>query len=229
MANAVMIIGESGSGKSASIRNLNPETTFIINVLGKALPFRSTGYTLCDPSKEPKTGNVFNTDNTKMILNVLKYVSEHRPEIKVIVLDDLIYAATNEFMRRAKEKSFDKFTDIGQNMWLLGDVPNKLRPDLTLFYLTHGEEDVDSEGRRFIRPKSLGKLIREKITFEGMFTTVLMAEKKIESDKVVKHLFKTQNEGESVAKSPVGMFDELYIENDLLIVDSTIREYYNIK
>lgn len=227
MAKAIVVVGPSGSGKSTSIRNLNPAETFIINVAGKDLPFRPKGFTKCETGKPPKEGNIYDVDNAAAIFKIMTYVSENRPEIKHLILDDAQYIFANEFMRRISEKSFDKFNDIGKNLWSLGTIVQSLREDLILFYLMHEEDSVDASGRKFKKVRTIGKLVDDKISFEGMFTMVLWTEV-IKTKDGMEYTFKTQNESDSTAKTPMGMFNELNIPNDLAIVSNIVREFYEI-
>jgi hypothetical protein len=224
MAKSVVIVGPSGVGKSASMRNLDPATTFLINVNGKDLPFRSKGFV---KTANPKEGNVFTTDISSTIFKAMQYISENRPEIKRIVVDDAQYASANDFMRKISVKGFEKFNEIGQNIWMMGNILSSLRDDLIVYYLMHEEATIDSFGNKRLKVKTIGRLIDEKVTFEGMFTTVLWADAKMENGQM-KRVFITQTDGTTTAKSPMEMFTEMEIPNDLAIVDATVREYYEI-
>src|SRR5437868_15062033 len=125
MSNLVVILGESGTGKSTSLRNLDPKETFIINVLNKPLPFR--GY---KNSYNKDKMNFFESDEPRKIIDYLQAVNERRPEIKNIIIDDFTFIMNNEYMRRCKEKTFDKFTDMGSNMFHIMDFAKSFRSDL---------------------------------------------------------------------------------------------------
>lgn len=199
----VMILGESGSGKSSSMRNFAPNEIGIINVGKKPLPFRS--------QIKP-----FNSDNYTKIVDVMQ-----KAKAKSIVIDDCQYLMANEFMRNAKVTGFQKFTDIALNFWsLVQIVIDQLPEDVIVYFLGHIERDANGN-EKF---KTIGKMLDEKITIEGLFTIVL---KTVVSDG--KYQFSTQTNGMDTVKSPLGMFDEPLIENDLKMVDETIRDYYNIK
>lgn len=201
MAIVTFILGHSGSGKSYSLRNLDPQHTALYNVMGKPLPFRG---------KFPG----LSTDNAQEIIRTLP-----ASKSPVIVIDDFQYIMANEFMRRSHEKGFDKFTDIGRNAWEILNTTVNLAPDRRVYILSHTQEDEN--GRTKI--KTIGKLLDEKITPEGMVTIVLKA---IVQDG--KHHFTTQNSGQDTVKSPAGMFDSLLIDNDLAAVDIAICDYYGI-
>jgi hypothetical protein len=198
----VMILGESGSGKSASMRNFTGKEIGVINVSGKPLPFRS----------DIKT---FRSDDYMQIDQVLRKATS-----KSIVIDDAQYLMSYEFMRRSDESGFQKFTDIGKNFWALVQVViRELPDDVIVYFMCHSERDQDGNEKA----KTIGKLLDEKITLEGMFTIVLKT-------KVIdgQYRFRTQTSGRDTVKSPIGLFDEADIENDLKLVDRKIREYYEL-
>lgn len=198
----VLILGESGSGKSASMRNFKPGEIGIINVSGKPLPFRNNLKTV-------------NTDNYEDVVKTIIAA-----KAKALVIDDAQYLMANEFMRTAKVTGYQKFTDLALNFWrLIQVVINNLPPDKIVYFLAHVERDANGNEKM----KTIGKLLDEKITIEGLFTIVL---KTVVQDR--HYQFATQTNGQDTVKTPMGMFDDLLIENDLKMVDSTIREYYGI-
>lgn len=202
MAIAVMIMGASGSGKSASMRNFKGSELGVINVANKPLPFRS----------DIKT---FNSDRYEQIEQVLKKASA-----KSLVIDDSQYLMANEYMRRASENGFQKFTDIGRNFWALVDMINhELPEDVIVYFMQHTE--LDANGNE--KAKTIGKLLDEKITLEGLFTIVLKTE-------VIdgRYMFATKTNGADTVKTPMGLFDEALIDNDLKMVDETIRDFYGL-
>lgn len=199
----VVIEGYSGTGKSTSMRNFKKGEVAIINPVGKPLPFRNDLPVLV-------------TDDYNKIKSALK-----RMKTNAAVIDDAQYLMANEFMRRSSEGGFQKFTDIGKNFWsLIEETLKELPDDVIVYFLMHIEKDA--EGRE--KAKTIGKMLDEKITLEGLFTIVLKTQ-------VVdgKYTFRTQNSGNDTVKSPMGMFAEVEIDNDLKAVDTAIREYYNLK
>jgi len=226
MAQDLLIIGGSGTGKSTSMETLDPKTTFIINVARKALPFKGwrANYTVFN--KDNPKGNYVATDSTGDIIKVLEYISEKRPEILTIIIDDYQYVMANEYMRRTQETGFKKFNDIGQNAWNIVNTVKGLREDLTVIVMTHSETDLDAMGNKITKAKTIGKMMDNVITFEGMFTIVLYTEV-IKSDDGVKYVFITQNNGSNTGKSPKGMFAEKQIPNDLVFVLGEINKYNN--
>jgi len=216
MANLVGIMGESGSGKSTSIRSLDPKETFVINVEGKSLPFRGWKKKYSLISKDNPEGNMFSTDRVDTMLKILKQINTTLKHVKTIVIDDAQYVMSNEFMRRASEKGYEKFTEIGKNFYDILDFCKGLRSDLNVFILTH-TETTDSGLTKF---KTIGKMLDDKVTLEGKFTIVLKT-------SVVdgKYTFQTQTNGNDRVKSPMGMFDQQFIDNDLQLVIDAIKEY----
>jgi hypothetical protein len=225
MSTLVGIVGQSGTGKSTSIETLNPKETVIINVSNKPLPFKGwrSNYT---QGKLSEGANYISTDVAATIVQALKYISDNRPEIKYVIIDDLQYLMSFEFMAKAKDKGYEKFTDIGKNTFDVLNVSRQLRDDLIIFAIYH-EESTSENFNPKRKIKTIGKLLDDKITLEGLFTIVFFTEVKIEEDQRPHYYFVTQTDGVTTAKSPRGMFDELLIPNDLSFVSTKINEYYN--
>lgn len=198
-----MILGESGTGKSASMRNFKPGELAIINVAGKPLPFRSELKTLV-------------TDNYKKIESAL--LNMKAPSA---VIDDAQYLLANEFMRRSGELGYQKYTDMAKNYWSLiaETICKQMPPNKIVYFMSH----IDRDQNGFEKVKTIGKLLDGKITVEGLFTIVLKTH--VEDGK---YTFFTQNSGTDTVKSPIGMFPDVQIDNDLKAVDDAIREYYNL-
>jgi len=228
----ILVIGPSGTGKSASLRNMDAKTTYLMNVHGKPLPFKTDGYKKVGPGEKPDSGNMYVTDDVSTMMKVMQFVSDSMPHVKDIVIDDWQYAMSNEFMRKANEKGYEKFTQIALHIWELANKPTELRDDLTVTYLTHDEEIIDSQGVRRKKAKTIGKLVDEKIVLEGMFSIVLYSDTESRDNNGVKeidHVFVTQNTGATTAKSPMGMFSDLKISNDLKVVVDTVNDFYGRK
>ena len=201
MAIIVMVYGQSGTGKSTSLRNFKPEDVCSVNVSGKPLPFKNKHKT-------------FNTDDYMSIETAIK-----KAPAKSIVIDDATYLMTGEYMRTAKVTGYQKFTDLALNYYTLVKIAAALSDDKIVYFMGHS--DIDNNGNE--KFKTIGKLLDEKITLEGMFTIVL---KTVVTDG--KYQFSTRNSGQDTVKTPMGMFSEPLIENDLAAVDKAIREYYEI-
>lgn len=198
----VLIIGESGSGKSASMRNFQPGELGIINVSRKPLPFRTSL-------------KCVNTDNYMQIDDTIT-----KAKAKSLVIDDAQYLMVNEFMRNAKVNGYQKFTDIALNFWtLVQTVVNDLPDQKIVYFMAHTERDASGNEKM----KTIGKMLDEKITIEGLFTIVM---KTVVQDG--RYMFSTQTNGQDTVKTPMGMFDQPLIDNDLRMVDMTIREYYGL-
>jgi len=227
MAQGILIIAESGAGKSTSIETLNPKETFIVNVANKPLPFKGSKskYTLW--SKDNPSGNMYDKANPESIEACLKYVSEKRPEIKSIVIDDFQYMSSFEFFDKADEKGYEKFTKIGAHLARIARMPKDLREDLMIFFLTHAEEATDLEGKRKFKAKTIGRMVDEKLTLEGLFSIVLFGKAKKNKDGIIRYVFETQTNGENTCKSPKDMFPTFEILNDLQYVREAIINYEN--
>ena len=217
MSNTVMVIGESGTGKSTSLEDLDPRTTALVRVIGKPLPFRgwAKNYTECT-TKNPQ-GNMLSSDKHVKIMAFMDGINKTRPEINMIVVDDYQYLMVNELMRRTAEAGFQKFTEIANHAWAVVDKANQLRDDLTVVFTTHSQTD----DRGCQKAKTVGKMIDQVITLEGLFTVVLYT-----AIKNGQYLFSTQNNGSNTCKSPKGMFEDVFIPNNLEQVRETINDYY---
>lgn len=198
----VLILGESGSGKSASLRNFEPADVNIINVAGKPLPFRK---------KLP----VGNTANYGKIMAAIK-----RSGKKAFVIDDSQYLMCFESFAKAKETGYGKYTDMALHFYnLVQFVITQTPPDIIVYFLHHTDQDGNT-GKT--RAKTLGKMLDNQLTLEGLFSIVLLC-----WTDGKKHVFETQSDGTTTCKSPMGLFD-FEIDNDLKIVDTKIREYYEL-
>ena len=192
----VLILGESGSGKSTSMRNFEPDEVGIFNVASKPLPFRK---------KMKKVDGA----SYGIILTALK-----APKLKTYVIDDSQYLLCFEMFAKAKETGYNKFTDMALNFYnLIQFIIRQTPPDVIVYFLHHTETDGDK-----VRAKTVGKMLNEKLTVEGLFSIVLLCQ-----TDGVSHTFVTQSDGSSTANSPTEMFP-LTIDNDLKLVHSEIRK-----
>lgn len=197
-----MVYGQSGTGKSTSLRNFKNEEVAVVNVSGKPLPFR---------------GDIkpYNSDNYQKIMSAIS-----QTERKSIVIDDATYLMVNEFMRTAKQTGYQKYTDMACSFNQLIEFAASLPDDKIVYFMGHSDQSDD--GREHF--KTIGKMLDNYVTVEGRFTIVL---KTVVQDG--RYMFSTQNNGQDTAKSPMGMFDQVLIDNDLKAVDNAIREYWNLK
>ena len=196
-----MIYGQSGTGKSTSLRNFADDEVAVINVSGKPLPFRNKLTT-------------YDTDSYSKISSALNKI-----ERKSIVIDDATYLMVNEFMRTAKVTGYQKYTDMAVNFNSLVAQASQLANDKIVYFLGHS--DLKDDGTEHF--KTIGKMLDNYVTVEGKFTIVL---KTVVQDG--KYYFSTHNSGQDTVKSPLGMFEDNYVDNDLKAVDAIIREYYGI-
>jgi len=202
----VMVLGKSGTGKSASMRNLDPAKYGLINVASKPLPFKNNKKS-------------FDSDDYAAITALIKRASSD-----IIVIDDAQFLMANAYMRSAmmkfdKNGVFDFYKKIGYDFWNLVRDVIALPPQKVVYFLGHTEVD-DSGSTKF---KTIGRMLDNSITVEGMFTIVLRTFVQEE-----KYYFSTLNDGTDTVKSPIGMFTDRFIDNDLAIVDAAIREYYGL-
>ena len=198
----VMIMGESGSGKSASMRNFDINEVGIFNVASKPLPFKK------------QLSKVNNADYTRIIKSL------KAPKLKTYIIDDSQYLMAFEMFDRAKETGYGKFTDVALNVRNLIQFIVTGTPDDVIVYFLHHTEQTET-GKT--KAKTSGKMIDSQLTLEGLFSIVLMA-----CTDGQKHWFETQSNGFNTCKSPMEMF-EFEIDNDLKFVDETIREYYELR
>lgn len=197
----VLVIGESGSGKSASLRNFEKGEIGIFNVASKPLPFKK------DIPKADGTG----------YQAIIKSLSD--PKLKTYAIDDSQYLMAFDSFERAKEAGYGKFTDMALNLYnLVQFVIRGTPPNVIVYFLHHTEKTED--GRT--KAKTLGKMLDNQLTLEGLFSVVLLC--KTDGNR---HWFETQSDGSTTAKSPMEMFDR-EIENDLKMVDNTIRQYWGL-
>lgn len=199
MGIGVLILGHSGSGKSTSMRNCTADRFGVINVQGKPLPFRT----------DLKT---YDSDNYADIINVLK-----KSKTPSIVIDDSQYLMSHEYMYRASEAGYGKYSEIGQHFFQLLETIRKMPNDRIVYMMHHIE--LDEAGRE--KAKTVGKMVDNYIVVEGCFSIVLKAIATSDG-----YFFRTKTNGADAVKAPLGMFAEEQIDNDLLLVDNTIREYY---
>lgn len=201
----ILILGRSGTGKSTSLRNFKSEDVGIINVLGKALPFRNSIKFAV-------------TDDYAKIKSVLLGA-----KVNTLVVDDAGYLITNQFMRGHSggkgNAIFELYNSLADNFWnLIQFIMHQLPPEKIVYLMMHEEKNEFGD----VKPKTIGKMLDEKVSVEGMFTIVLRA---VKEDG--KYLFRTQTDGLDVTKSPIGLFAAT-IDNDLSFVDEKIREFYGL-
>ena len=224
MAQSVLVIADSGTGKSTAIRTLDPKETFIINIANKPLPFKGWKKDYSLISKDNPKGNMTSASSAPGIVKAMQHVNDKMSHIKTLVIDDWQYMSSFEYFDRSHEKGYDKFTQIAANLAQVAKMPKDMREDLTIFFLTHSEETVDGTGNRKVKAKTIGKMIDNTLTLEGLFSIVLFGRVK-KTDDGLEYGFDTVNNGENTCKAPMDMFENPFIDNDLQLVKNCIAEY----
>ncbi|MEB0133437.1 ATP-binding protein [Pseudomonas sp. CCI2.4] len=212
MSIATLILGNSGSGKSTSLRNLDPAKTLLIQCIKKPLPFKAVGWKTRTTLKDE--GNVIRTDSPAIIEKIMRS-SPH----EIIVIDDYQAVMVNELMMRSSETGFTKFADIGKNAWSIFNAAGDLAEHRRVYILAHTQTDDFGN----VRMKTVGKMVDQTLVPEGFFTIVLRTEA-TSGD----YTFSTQTNGQDCCKSPIGMFDTRHIDNDLSIVDRALVDFYEL-
>lgn len=226
MANICIILGSTGTGKSSSIKGLDPKETLVLNVLKKKLPFKGSSSLYNTTNK-----NLFNIDNHEDAINLLQACSAKCPNIKNIIIDDAIYIMRKEYFKRAKEAGYSKYTELAQHFQQLISACENLREDINVFFLLHSEEVTSDNTITGYKVSTIGKLLDTQYNPIEVVPMVLYSGIKYDNNGNATYGFYTHKfkEGtiEIPAKSPAGMFEEDYIPNDLGIVVKAMNEYYN--
>lgn len=197
----ILMIGASGTGKSTSLRNFKGDEVAVVNVLGKPLPFKS----------DIKAGKC---DNYDVILKAIE-----KTDKKTIVIDDAGYLLTNEFMSKSSIKGYDKYNEMANNFFNLINGIKNVEGGKTVYLVMH--EDVNEFGD--IKPKTIGKLLDDKVNIQGMFTICIRT-----AYENGNYIFRLKTNGQDCVKTPFGMFEDETMENDLKAFDKVVREYYEL-
>ena len=213
MATVICIAGESGTGKTTSMRNLDPKTTFYIDCDKKGLSWKGWKNQYSESQK-----NYFKTDFPQMVIKYLQMINDKAPHIKVVVVDTLNGIMVADEMRRAKEKGYDKWQDLAAAVYDIIDTALVMRDDLTVIFIVHSQTDRDDTGYTFTHMKTSGKKL-DKIVIESKLTTVLLAE-----CKDGEYVFHTHSD-KSTAKTPIGAFEQDEIPNDIAEVLKVLEDY----
>lgn len=206
MSNLVMVLGKSGSGKSTSLRNFSADEVGVFSVAGKRLPFKGD------------LPVVQHADYQR----IADVIAANRR--RAYVIDDATYLMQFDNFARAKETGYGKFTDMAVSFQQLLRAASWTDEDTNVYFLMH--PDVDEYGRE--KPKTIGKMLDEKLCVEGLFPIVIDARVIQGEDGKPKHVFITENDGTNLAKAPIGMLPPV-MDNDLKAVDTAIREYWGMR
>lgn len=224
MATTVLIAGRTGTGKTTSIRNLNPDETIILKVINRKLPFKGAN----KYSKENK--NMFLTPGYDDVIRGLQWANK-QPNIKNIIITDGTYIIRQEFFKLASQKGYDKYTGFAVHMQQVLKAIQECRDDIKVYMEYHVENVVTDSGVTEYKPSTVGKLLDSQYNILENVDIVLFTNPQY-NDKEIEYVFVTnrtidRNGAEIPAKSPMGMFDSLTIPNDLAIVSKKIDEYYD--
>lgn len=226
MANNVIILGKSGVGKSTSIKDLDPKETVIINTLNKRLPFKGSNSMY---SRENK--NLLQADNYGIVINYLQAISDKMPNVKNIVLDDIIYVMRKEYFSRAKESGYGKYTELAAHFQQIISTCENLRQDLNVFFILHSEDVMSDNSVTGYKVSTIGKLLDSQYNPVEVVPMVLYATVKYDDKGVPSYGFYTHATKEGLieipAKTPEGMFNDNFIPNSLGTVVKAMNEYYN--
>lgn len=239
MAIAIAIVSESGFGKSTSIgkipkedlgsdidiEGINPEETLLVNIKDKPLPYRGwkKDWKLISPARPPLTENYLATTDPAMIIKTMRYFSQNRPQVKNVIVDDFQYMMAEEFVANALKTGYEKFSKMAKNVYDVINAGIYLREDMKFIIMTHSDETKTN-----YKIKTIGKMLDEKVTLEGLFTIILYGSSEYDgTTRRITKRFVTNYDGTYPAKSPVGMFRDLYVPNDLGLVIKLVDRYYN--
>ncbi len=213
MSKVICIMGESGAGKTTSMRNLPPNETCYIDADGKGLSWKGWRKQYCKENK-----NYIKTDHPDKVLLCMQRVNAEQLHFKYLIIDTLNGIMVGDEMRRMREKGYDKWADLAQSVWNIVDLANSMRDDLTIIFTAHSQTENDDNGYQFTRIRTNGKKLN-KIYLESKMTTVLLAKKKGD-----RYIFETQA-NQSSAKSPMGAFDSMEIDNDIIQVIKALEDF----
>lgn len=226
MANCVILLGKSGTGKSTSIKGLNPKETVVINTLKKRLPFKGSSTLYNEENK-----NLFNIDDYTSVINYLISISQKATYVKNVILDDSIYVMRKEYFKRAKETGYGKYTDLAAHFQQIISTCESLRDDLNVFFILHTEEIISDGSVVGYKVSTVGKLLDSQYNPIEVVPMVLFSTIKYDEKGKPQYGFYTHatmnGNIEIPAKSPDGMFEKDFIPNDLGEVVKAMNEYYS--
>jgi hypothetical protein len=228
MANCVIIMGASGTGKTTSLRTLDPKTTVVINVLGKKLSFKGSAKNY---GSDQERQNLFQLHDHNQIMQCLKYIGENKADVKNVVIDDSMYIMRKEYFTRSKENGYGKYTDLALHFQQIIQTCEQLRDDLNVFFVMHCEEVVSDGSILSYQVATIGKLLLSQYNPVECVPMVLFSDVQYDDKGNGTYGFYTHRvmKGNVIipAKTPMEMFTEDFIPNDLEAVVNVMNEYYN--
>tara|TARA_R110000851_G_scaffold41093_11_gene103408 strand:- start:2018 stop:2740 length:723 start_codon:yes stop_codon:yes gene_type:complete len=237
MAKTIAVVADTGFGKSTALvpikeighKGLNPKETLIINVKNKPLPFKGwkKHYLPIKSKDDLKKGNYLASSDYSVIIDTINYFNEHRKEIINVVIDDFQYIMADNFMKDALKSGYDKFNKLAKRTYDVINAGMEMRDQVNFIILTHSEIVETQDFGTSYKMKTIGKMLDDKVNLEGLFTVLLYGKSSWDGKEgVATRNFVTNMDGQYPAKSPYGMFDNLYISNDLGKVLETMNAYY---
>ena len=225
MANICMILGPSGTGKSTSIKTLDPKETVVLNVLRKRLPFKGSSSVYNTENK-----NLFNVDEYTQIINLLNSIDQKAPHVKNVIVEDMTYVMRKEYFKRAKETGYGKYTELAQHFQQVISTCENMRDNINVFFILHSEPVVSDKAIIGFKVSTIGAMIDNQYNPVEVVPMVLYSAIKYDEKGVATYGFYTHRCMEGVveipAKSPADMFDSDFIPNDLGLVVKAMTEYY---
>lgn len=225
MANAVILLGKSGTGKSSSIKGLDPKETVVLNVLGKKLPFKGSSSLY-----NKKNKNLFRIDDYTQAINMLQGIDKNASYVHNIIIDDAIYIMRKEYFKRAKETGYGKYTELAMHFQQIISTIESMREDINVFLILHSEDVQSDKTTVGYKVSTIGQLIDNQYNPVEVVPMVLYSSIKYDDKGAATYGFYTHRfmDGmvEIPAKSPADMFTEDFIPNDLGVVVKAMKEYY---
>lgn len=225
MANAIIILGKSGTGKSTSIKGLDPKSTVVLNVLGKKLPFKGSSLLYNEKNK-----NLFRIDDYTQAINMLQGIDKSATHVENVIIDDAIYIMRKEYFKRAKETGYGKYTELAQHFQQIISTIESMREGLNVFLILHSEDVQSDKTTIGYKVSTIGQLIDTQYNPVEVVPMVLYSSVKYDDKGNATYGFYTHRfmDGmiEIPAKSPAEMFNQDFIPNDLGLVSKAMKEYY---
>lgn len=226
MSNVICLAGLSNTGKSTSLKYLEPSETFIVSCTNKQLqiPGFRKKYIKVSIEDNKLVGNWLVSNDYARIAKILKVVSQSRPDIKTVVIDDLNYLLSNEIMNSAEEKGFEKFTRQAKNYYDIINNAQNLRDDLTVVMISHIIND-GTDMEPFWKLYTSGKMLDKTVNLDGLFSYIIYTDKYVDENDEVQYRFMTRTNGNDTCRSVAGCFADKYIEPNMKLVIDTINKF----